>query len=241
VTNLSLHEKLLNAQKDLKAPKGQFNKFGKYNYRSAEDILEAVKPVNAGNELTLTLSDEPVMIGDRIYIKATATLVYKEEALETTAYAREALTKKGMDESQITGTASSYARKYALNGLYLIDDTKDADTDEYVNQNKSKPTSSNQMAKKPDSQHNETKEKQLAELQVALKEYAEASGNDDAEGINKLQAWALGQLGVDTFNSVPESKINGFIKSVNVKITNKQQQNKKQESLFEGRTTTPKA
>lgn len=121
---------------ELKAPKSQRNNFGKYNYRSAEDILEAVKPLANNYGLVPKLSDEPVMIGDWHYIKATASIkdVKTGEEEIATAYAREPLAKKGMDESQITGTASSYARKYAMNGLYQIDDTKDADTDEYTEQ-----------------------------------------------------------------------------------------------------------
>lgn len=130
-----LTKKLIEVQKKLKAPKNQYNSFGKYKYRSAEDILEAVKPLNAEQGLLLTLTDEPILIGDRHYIKATARITDGKESHEVTAYARESVSKKGMDDSQITGTASSYARKYALNGLYLIDDTKDADTDEYANQN----------------------------------------------------------------------------------------------------------
>ncbi|GEN87213.1 ERF family protein [Oceanobacillus sojae] len=131
----SLVQKLIHVQKELKAPKGQFNKFGNYNYRSAEDILEAVKPFNAEKGLLLTLTDEPLLVGEWHYIKATATITDGKDNHVVTAYARESETKKGMDHSQITGTASSYARKYALNGLYLIDDTKDADTDEYQQQN----------------------------------------------------------------------------------------------------------
>lgn len=121
---------------ELKAPKSQINNFGKYNYRSAEDILEAVKPLANNYGLVPKLSDEPVMIGDWHYIKATASIkdVKTGEEEIATAYAREPLAKKGMDESQITGTASSYARKYAMNGLYQIDDTKDADSDEYTDQ-----------------------------------------------------------------------------------------------------------
>ena len=128
--------RVVRAQEELKAPKGQYNKFGKYNYRSAEDILEAVKPINKKYGLLLTLSDQIEMIGSRYYLKATATLADAEgsEKLEVTAFAREPEIKKGMDDSQITGTASSYARKYALNGLYNIDDTKDADTDQYHEQ-----------------------------------------------------------------------------------------------------------
>lgn len=128
--------KLIAIQQKLKAPKGQYNSFGKYKYRSQEDILEAVKPHLQSVGATLTVSDELQYIGERYYVKATATL-YDEsgEVIEqVSAYAREEEVKKGMDGSQITGTASSYARKYALNGLFLIDDTKDADTDEWKKQ-----------------------------------------------------------------------------------------------------------
>jgi len=117
--------KLAEVQLKLKAPKGQMNNFGKYKYRSAEDILEALKPLLNG-EAIVTLSDEMVLIGDRYYVKATATFE-GEDVKTVTAFAREEETKKGMDGSQITGASSSYARKYALNGLFLIDDTKDSD------------------------------------------------------------------------------------------------------------------
>lgn len=118
-------------QHELKAPKGQENKFGGYRYRSCEDIMEAVKPLLDKNNAILTVSDDVVVIGDRFYLKAVATLLDSESGeilAQTTAFAREPVAKKGMDESQITGAASSYARKYALNGLFCIDDTKDADT-----------------------------------------------------------------------------------------------------------------
>ena len=116
-------------QGELKAPKGQTNKFGGYSYRSAEDILEAVKPLLKKYNSDLTLSDTIVEVGGRVYVKATARLCSHEPfaEVETTAYAREAEVKKGMDDAQITGSASSYARKYALNGLFAIDDTKDPD------------------------------------------------------------------------------------------------------------------
>lgn len=128
-----IHEKLMNIQKELKAPKGQINSYGGYKYRSCEDILESVKPLLAKNKATLTISDEIVGEGSRIYIKATATLTDVEDGsqVSNSAFAREPETQKGMSESQLSGTASSYARKYALNGLFCIDDTKDADTDEY--------------------------------------------------------------------------------------------------------------
>ena len=128
----TFNERVVLAQNELKAPKGQMNRFGGYAYRSAEDILEAVKPINLKHELLLNLKDEIIEVGGRIYVKAIATLhdVHTDLKIEVQAFAREAEVKKGMDDSQITGSASSYARKYALNGLYLIDDTKDADSNE---------------------------------------------------------------------------------------------------------------
>ena len=120
-----VYDRLFEIQQKLKAPKGQTNSFGGYKYRSCEDILEAVKPLL--QEATITISDTIEYIGTRHYVKATVSLNHAGDSISVTAYAREAETKKGMDESQITGAASSYARKYALNGLLLIDDTKDAD------------------------------------------------------------------------------------------------------------------
>lgn len=129
-----MNGKLLKIQAELKAPKGKFNSFGKFKYRSCEDILEAVKPLLAKYQVTLTLTDDIIEVGGRVYVKATATLTDGAAEKAVTAFAREAEKKSGMDDSQVTGTASSYARKYALNGLFLIDDTKDADTDEYHDQ-----------------------------------------------------------------------------------------------------------
>ena len=125
----NIRQKLQGIQSSLKAPKGQTNKFGGYKYRSAEDILEAVKPLLSEWEVILTIIDEVVEIGGRVFVKTTACITDSEHdnSVATTAYAREAESKKGMDEAQITGSASSYARKYALNGLFAIDDTKDAD------------------------------------------------------------------------------------------------------------------
>lgn len=127
-----IYGKLMMIQQELKAPKGQYNSFAKYNYRSCEDILEAVKPLCIKNNATLLLNDAVQEVSGRFYVVATATLVDTEsgDSASVTAYAREPQDKKGMDDSQITGMASSYARKYALNGLFCIDDTKDADTDE---------------------------------------------------------------------------------------------------------------
>ena len=126
-------------QQNLAAPKNQRNNFGNYNYRSCEDILTAVKPLLKDCCASLTLDDDIVMIGDRIYVKAIASLEWGGTNIQTTAFAREELTKKGMDAAQITGSASSYARKYALNGLFCIDDTKDADaTNDHGKNNNSK-------------------------------------------------------------------------------------------------------
>ena len=127
-------EKLVAIQSDLKAPKGQKNTFGGYRYRSCEDILEAVKPLLARESLVLNISDEIVEIGGRVYVKATAFITDGKNSQTSTAFAREADSKKGMDPSQVTGASSSYARKYALNGLFCIDDTKDPDTDEFSKQ-----------------------------------------------------------------------------------------------------------
>ncbi|ENH4903952.1 ERF family protein [Escherichia coli] len=132
-----LHKKLWTIQQTLNAPKNQRNNFGGYNYRSAEDILEAVKPLL--QNITLTVSDEIVLIGNRYYVKATATLSDGEDAIAVTAYAREEENKRGMDASQLTGATSSYARKYALNGLFCIDDAKDPDTDAYAKQTNQQP------------------------------------------------------------------------------------------------------
>lgn len=133
----SIHAKLLNVQADLKVPKDLKNTFGNYRYRSAESILEAVKPHLKKQGLVIRLNDEVEMIGDRYYIKATVRLsdTTQNDSVEVTAYAREELAKKGMDSAQVTGAASSYARKYALNGMFAIDDTKDADA---TNDHKSK-------------------------------------------------------------------------------------------------------
>lgn len=131
---MTINEKLIQIQAELKAPKDKTNNFGGYKYRSCESILEAVKPLLKAVGCTLTISDSIAEVGGRVYVMATAELSDGENKVVTTAFAREPENKKGMDEPQITGTASSYARKYALNGLFAIDDTKDADTEEYQRQ-----------------------------------------------------------------------------------------------------------
>lgn len=133
-------ESMASIQSSLKAPKGQTNKFGGYKYRSCEDILEAVKPHLSSHGLILTITDEIVDVGGRVYVKATAVVHNKEgQAVQTSGFAREEENKKGMDTSQITGSASSYARKYALNGLFCIDDTKDSDATNDHGRTASKP------------------------------------------------------------------------------------------------------
>ena len=139
-------ERLQSVQSQLKAPKGQKNKFGNYNYRSAEDILEALKPLLASNGLALIITDDIVEIAGRVYVKANASVIDSIGAqIGSNGFAREAETKKGMDDAQITGSASSYARKYALNGLFAIDDTKDPDS-----------TNTHGKGKTPKPQQNET-------------------------------------------------------------------------------------
>lgn len=152
-------EKLIKIQSELKAPKNQNNTFGKYKYRSCEDILEAVKPLLSREGLLLTLTDTIEQIGNRFYVKATVKLTDGTETVENTAYAREEETKKGMDGPQVTGTSSSYARKYALNGLFCIDDTKDADTDEYKTE-----TSERSKAQESAKRQEEQKYKTLTDL-----------------------------------------------------------------------------
>src|SRR5690625_1264177 len=197
----SLTEKLITIQKELKAPKGQYNSFGKYNYRSAEDILEAVKPLNAEHGLLLTLTDEPILVGDWHYIKATATITDGQKSINVTAYARESENKKGMDHSQVTGTASSYARKYALNGLYLIDDTKDADTDEYQNQNK-------QNNVKPISQ------KQVGYLKTKALEFANMRGQQQQDVFKALNVQDITRLTSQQANKCIKT-VEGWIQKAN--------------------------
>ena len=141
-------EALIKIQSELKAPKSQYNSFGKYSYRNAEDILEAVKPLLSKYNATMYITDEVVEVGSRIYVKATVTLSDGKETITASAYAREPETRKGMDDSQITGATSSYARKYALNGLFAIDDTKDNDTNELREEREERVAYEEKQAKK---------------------------------------------------------------------------------------------
>ena len=135
--NVHIQDKLAEIQRKMNVPKSQYNKFGSYNYRNAEDILSEFKKYSSEYGLCLTISDEILEIGGRIYVRATATLKSGTESISISAYAREAEKQKGMDEAQITGAASSYARKYALNGMFLLDDVKDPDSNEFNQQGRS--------------------------------------------------------------------------------------------------------
>lgn len=199
-----IYAALMAVQADLKAPKNQHNSFGKYDYRSAEDIIEAVKPLLKVNGLFLTMSDDIVQIGDRYYVKATVKVVdvVTGESVQTSALAREAAQKKGMDESQVTGTASSYARKYALNGLFAIDDNRDADTDEYARQTAQNGAGRAQNAKP----NNYTEEPAKASAKKQLKAEVERIGCtwDEVRAISrvKLGKTETKKMSVDEVNKL---------------------------------------
>jgi len=202
---------LAKIQAAVKAPKGQFNNFGKYKYRSCEDIVEAIKPVINPLGFALTLSDEVVFIGTRFYIKATATLTDGNETYIATAYAREEEVKKGMDGSQITGASSSYARKYALNGLFAIDDTKDADS---TNTGKEElKTASNDISDKERDYLNELLENSTYEEGMRKKMYIRLNGIETAEDYEKAKANLLmNQLGIDGVQNPSQRDINNHLK-----------------------------
>ena len=203
---MTVYKKLIKVQTELKAPKNQRNTFGNYNYRSAEDILEALKPILVKHEADVFLSYK-IIVKENLwtYVEATATFVDIEtgESTCTTGYAREAETKKGMDPSQITGSASSYAGKYALNGLFLIDDTKDADTDE---QHRQTSGAKQKVFSKDD----------VTALRLDLVKVATATKKD----VNELEAWVAQQIGVDNFDAINQlsfAKANALVKQMVVK------------------------
>lgn len=172
---MNLREKLTLIQTSLKAPKNQFNSFGKYHYRSCEDILEALKIHLAGTKTAIIINDEIIAVGTRIYVKATATLLdnESEETITATASARESEDKKGMDSSQLTGATSSYARKYALNGLFCIDDNKDADSSD-----------NSKDDKKPKQEQKEQKEYKCEKCGKNFEEWTDTKG----------KTWSAGQV-----------------------------------------------
>lgn len=196
----------------VKAPKGQFNNFGKYKYRSCEDIVEAIKPVINPLGFALTLSDEVVLIGQRFYIKATATLTDGKETYTATAFAREEEVKKGMDGSQITGASSSYARKYALNGLFAIDDTKDADS---TNTGKEElKTASPAISDKEKDYLTELLENSTYEEEIRKKMYIRLNEINTLEDYEKAKANLLiNQLGIDGVQNPSQKDINRHLKN----------------------------
>lgn len=188
---MNVYEKLANVQSALKCKKSQYNSFGKYNYRSCEDIVESAKPLLKQNGLLLTLSDEIVLIGERFYVKATAEIVDIADGgiVSVSAFAREEESKKGMDGSQVTGASSSYARKYALNGIFAIDDTKDSDSTNTHGHEQEAPKAERQ----PFAEHNKTPRQMLIarlnELGIDATAYAKAknlNGKTDPETFMKL-------------------------------------------------------
>ena len=211
MTEKNINNLLVEVQSELKAPKGQYNSFGKYNYRSTEDILEGLKPILKEKNLVLVVFDDVVQVSDRVYIKSTAKLSYDQETIEVTAFARESLTKKGMDDSQITGTASSYARKYALNGMFLIDDSKDADSDEFSKQNKSQKDSE-QKSKQP--------KITLEEVKMSLNDLVKKTGGN----YTAISAYLLKHVKADNFNELNVDQIqlaNEYIKQLSIKADKK--------------------
>lgn len=206
---MTVYKKLIKVQQELKAPKNQRNTFGNYNYRSAEDILEALKPVLTAHDATVFISDKVVVKENSwAYIESTATFVDIEtgESISTTAFAREAENKKGMDASQITGSASSYARKYALNGLFLIDDAVDPDSDSHQKLTGGGSQGSNRKFTKDD----------VTALRLDLVKVATATKKD----VNELEAWVSQQIGVDNFDSIDQLsfvKASALVKQMVVK------------------------
>lgn len=206
----TIHQKLIEVQEELKAPKGQYNSFGKYYFRSTEDIVEALKPLLIKRGLLLLMYDEIELVGSRIYVVSTADLTDGATNIKVSARARESEAKKGMDDSQITGTASSYARKYALNGMFLIDDSKDADTPEYSGQ------MNNQQQSKQPKQPGVT----LDAVKTALNDLVKKTNGD----YTKISAYLLKQVGADNFNALSSQQLfeaNDYIKQLSDKADKK--------------------
>jgi hypothetical protein len=219
----NIYTKLSHIQNELKAPKNQFNKFGNYKYRSCEDILEALKPLCAKYKATLIIYDEIVMIGDRYYVKAMAKLYDQEttDYIEAYAFARESQAKKGMDDSQVTGATSSYARKYALNGLFNIDDTKDFDTNE-VHQQSNQKQGNTQPKQQPQQQGFE-QANLMANIDNCLKKLKELGVDINSKGsidfINKYNN------NLHDINIMTDSEKYNYLKVLNEMIKLKEKQN----------------
>ena len=234
---MKLHEKLLVIQTKLKAPKGQYNSFGKYSYRSAEDILEAVKPLNAEQGVLLTITDEIKEIGGRVYVVATATVSDGTDTLQVSAFAREPENKKGMDESQITGATSSYARKYALNGLYAIDDNKDADTDEHKQQQENAPKKQQAQKQQQKQQQQQAKEPTEQELHEIVEKYAR---NIEALGVerSKLIEYVCNKHNVGNLFDLKPNVLVGELKAIYLNKKKQTEQKELVEYLQGGKTKT---
>lgn len=206
---MNVYEKLIKVQAELKAPKSKFNSFGKYKYRSLEDILEGVKPLLEKNKASLVIADSMEQVGDRYYLKATATFIDTEngESVSNSALARESAEKKGQDDSQITGTASSYARKYALNGLFLIDDTKDADTDEAHVEKEAR------AEKAKDDEKNEALVTDIGDMKIAPVKVNVLKGDIDSGLMNEEKM--LAYFKVEKLEDVTEKQFSDYVQKRN--------------------------
>lgn len=215
---MTIHEKLREIQKELKVPKTQFNSYGKYAYRNAEDIIEAVKPLNYKHGLFLIMTDEVKMLGNRFYIVAKVTLTDGTESITVEGIAREEETKKGMDGSQITGASSSYARKYALNGLYSIDDSRTSDE---TNEHENKPNNNGQMTK---AQLNQELTKAMNEYMKKLESYGYSREWFNAQVVQQFQT---------NIGNIETNQILGFAKYIvnNIEYQNQQNQNQQQKEV----------
>lgn len=218
-----IYTKLSHIQNELKAPKNQFNKFGNYKYRSCEDILEALKPLCAKYKATLIIYDEIVMIGDRYYVKAMAKLYDQEttDYIEAYAFARECIDKKGMDQAQVTGATSSYARKYALNGLFNIDDTKDFDTNE-VHQQSNQKQGNTQPKQQPQQQGFE-QANLMANIDNCLKKLKELGVDINSKG--SLDFIDKYNNNLHDINIMTDSEKYNYLKVLNEMIKLKEKQN----------------
>lgn len=206
---MNVYEKLIKVQAELKAPKSKYNSFGKYKYRSLEDILEGVKPLLEKNKASLVIADSIEQVGDRYYLKATATFIDTEngESVSNSALARESADKKGQDDSQITGTASSYARKYALNGLFLIDDTKDADTDEAHIEKEAR------AEKAKDDEKNEALVTDIGDMKIAPVKVNVLKGDIDSGLMNEEKM--LAYFKVEKLEDVTEKQFSDYVQKRN--------------------------
>ena len=205
-------EKLIKIQAKLKAPKDKFNSFGNYSYRSAEGILDALKPLLEEEGLLLTVSDELVMLGDRFYVKATAQIADDSRFFVVTAYAREELTKKGMDGAQVTGAASSYARKYALSGLFLIDDGQDPDS-----QNKH----GKEQSEKPQGKPNSPPRQQKPQTEGIISDAQAKRLFAIAKGDKELLLATLKRHGWEKSGDIPRSAYDALCKEVEIEVLEK--------------------